>query len=75
MNIAILIAFQAGLLAQTVLISLQPVIFGLSVLLIHARVGLGWAKDSYAASSPTSITLDVGTVPYRQGKYDLERGK
>ncbi|KAJ7870961.1 hypothetical protein B0H14DRAFT_2571014 [Mycena olivaceomarginata] len=30
---------------------LQPVVFGISVLLIHLRAGLGWASDSGLAGS------------------------
>ncbi|KAJ6557015.1 hypothetical protein DFH09DRAFT_1164196 [Mycena vulgaris] len=75
MTICILISFQIGLLAQAVLTALQPVIFGISVVLIHARVGLGWAQEAYIASSPSGITLNVSTVTWREGDYDLEQGK
>ncbi|KAJ6595252.1 hypothetical protein DFH09DRAFT_160273 [Mycena vulgaris] len=73
MTICILISFQIGLSAQMVLTALQPVIFGISVVLVHARVGLGWAQKSRIASSPAGITLNVSTVTWREG--DLERGK
>ncbi|KAJ7642923.1 hypothetical protein B0H17DRAFT_1148641 [Mycena rosella] len=70
-----LISFQIGLLAQSVLQALSPVVFGISVVLIHARVGLGWAKESYTGTTPTGITLNISTVTSRWEEPDLERGK
>ncbi|KAJ7624412.1 hypothetical protein FB45DRAFT_1060728, partial [Roridomyces roridus] len=45
MAIGVLVCFQFGLLAQSVLIALEPVIFGISVFLIYLRVALGWTDD------------------------------
>ncbi|KAJ7146867.1 hypothetical protein C8R44DRAFT_864586 [Mycena epipterygia] len=65
MSVCILVSFQIGLLVQSVFTALQPVVFGLSVLLIHARVGLGWAQESYRANStslPTAISLNINVT-------------
>ncbi|KAJ6536417.1 hypothetical protein DFH09DRAFT_1283817 [Mycena vulgaris] len=77
MIVCILITSQFDLLAQLVLrlTALQPVIFGISVVLIYARVGLGWAQEPYIASPPSGITLSVSRVTRREGDHDLERGK
>lgn len=78
MTICILISFQIGLLVQSVLTALQPVVFGISVLLIHARIGLGWARDSYltAGPTPTGISLNITTTTRQDpGEYDSDRGK
>ncbi|KAJ7211968.1 hypothetical protein C8J57DRAFT_1256515 [Mycena rebaudengoi] len=78
MTVGILVAFQIGLLVQAVLIALTPVIFGISVLLIHLRVGLGWTNDSnLAGSGLTENSLKLSRVSMRRGtrEYDLEPGK
>ncbi|KAF7349842.1 hypothetical protein MVEN_01284700 [Mycena venus] len=78
MTIGILVSFQIGLLAQAVLTALQPVVFGISVLLIHLRVGLGWTAESANAlrSTPTEMTLRLSTsMQRRESEYDVERGK
>ncbi|KAJ7474167.1 hypothetical protein FB451DRAFT_1466726 [Mycena latifolia] len=78
MTVCTLISFQIGLLVQSVFTALQPVVFGISVVLIHARVGLGWAKESYIGGSmPTQITLNTVTSQGSRGQEesDLERGK
>ncbi|KAJ7252920.1 hypothetical protein C8J57DRAFT_1237744 [Mycena rebaudengoi] len=78
MTVGILVAFQIGLLVQAVLIALTPVIFGISVLLIHLRVGLGWTNDSnLAGSGLTENSLKLSRVSMRRGtrEYDLELGK
>ncbi|KAJ6535737.1 hypothetical protein B0H19DRAFT_1383171 [Mycena capillaripes] len=78
MTIGILVSFQIGLLVQSVLTALQPVVFGISVLLIHLRVGLGWTTDSNLGGfSPTEITLNLSRSSMRRGtrEYDAELGK
>ncbi|KAF8140680.1 hypothetical protein K438DRAFT_1785513 [Mycena galopus ATCC 62051] len=78
MTIGILVSFQIGLLLQAVLIPLQPVISGISVLLIHLRVGLGWTNDSnLTGSASTENSLNLSRVSMRRGtrEYDLELGK
>ncbi|KAJ6524043.1 hypothetical protein B0H19DRAFT_1276731 [Mycena capillaripes] len=59
MTIGVLVSFQVGLLVQALLIALQPVIFGISVLLIHLRVGLGWTNDSNLAGSGSTENNSV----------------
>ncbi|KAJ7694534.1 hypothetical protein B0H17DRAFT_1199064 [Mycena rosella] len=75
MTVGILVSFQIGLLVQSVLTALSPVVFGISVVLIHARVGLGWAKDNYIEPTPTPIALSVSLATSRSEERDLERGK
>ncbi|KAJ7657190.1 hypothetical protein DFH06DRAFT_1409332 [Mycena polygramma] len=79
MTIGILVSFQAGSLVQAVLTALQPVVFGISVLLIHVRVGLGWAGTVDSSdSTPTGITLNLVSThrgSRYQSEYDLEQGK
>ncbi|KAJ7330920.1 hypothetical protein DFH08DRAFT_1021991 [Mycena albidolilacea] len=78
MTVGVLVSFQIGLLVQAVLIPLQPVVFGISVLLIHLRAGLGWASDSgLAGSGWTENSLDLSRDSMRRGtcEYDLELGK
>ncbi|KAJ6529627.1 hypothetical protein B0H19DRAFT_1274024 [Mycena capillaripes] len=77
MTICILVSFQTGLLAEGLLNALQPVVSGISVLLIHVRVGLGWTADANASElTPTNITLNL-TAAQRGSQYevDLESGK
>ncbi|KAJ7108367.1 hypothetical protein C8R43DRAFT_1114109 [Mycena crocata] len=57
--IAILVTFQFGLVGQIVFTGSGPAILGISTLLIHARIGLGWAHnpDQDINSTPTRINL------------------
>ncbi|KAJ7164475.1 hypothetical protein C8R46DRAFT_1278846 [Mycena filopes] len=74
MNICVLVSFQIGTLVQSVFTALQPVVFGISVLMIYARVGLGWATGP--GSTPTTISLNMSAVQSRGScRYDAERGK
>jgi hypothetical protein len=76
MTISILVSFQIGLLVQSLLTAIQPVVFGISVLLIHIRVGLGWATDVNSGSTPTEISINLTTLVQRSGQeYDVEQGK
>jgi hypothetical protein len=79
MTVGILVSFQIGLLVQAILTAIQPVVFGISVLLIHLRVGLGWTADSNTiGSTPTQMTtlrLSASMAPRREQEDDLERGK
>ncbi|KAJ7354200.1 hypothetical protein DFH08DRAFT_984564 [Mycena albidolilacea] len=79
MTVGILVSFQIGLLVQALLTAIQPVVFGISVLLIHLRVGLGWTADSNTiGSTPTQLTtlrLSASMAPRREQEDDLERGK
>jgi hypothetical protein len=78
MTVGVLVSFRTDLLVQAVLIALQPVIFGISVLLIHLRAGLGWTNDSNLAGSElTENSLNLSKVSMRRGtrEDDLELGK
>ncbi|KAJ7853668.1 hypothetical protein B0H14DRAFT_3653635 [Mycena olivaceomarginata] len=54
----LLVFFESGLNAATVLTGIGPAMFGISTVLIHARVGLGWAKRAHDSASGRS----AGTV-------------
>ncbi|KAJ6484065.1 hypothetical protein C8R45DRAFT_1099226 [Mycena sanguinolenta] len=77
MTTAILVSFQIGLLAQAILEALQPVVFGISVLLIHLRVGLGWTTEGTNRVAPigTDMTLTLSTIRGGEQESDIERGK
>lgn len=78
MTVGILVSFQIGFLVQAVFIALAPVVTGISVLLIHLRVGLGWTDDSnLAGSGSTENSLNLSGVSMRRGtrEFDLELGK
>ncbi|KAJ7475060.1 hypothetical protein FB451DRAFT_1558225 [Mycena latifolia] len=64
MTVCILVSFRIGLLVQMVLTALQPVVFGISVVLIHARIGLGWAEEAGGrfGAGKSGCLLDVGSV-------------
>ncbi|KAF8202671.1 hypothetical protein K438DRAFT_1820593 [Mycena galopus ATCC 62051] len=78
MTVATLVLFQIGLLQQGIFEALTPVVFGISVLLIHLRAGLGWTTEGTSAlgSAPTEMTVSLST-PRQQGEQqsDLEGGK
>ncbi|KAF7328721.1 hypothetical protein MVEN_02500700 [Mycena venus] len=50
-TVLLLICFDSGLSAATILTGIGPAIFGISTVLIHARVGLGWAKQAHESIS------------------------
>ncbi|KAJ6510742.1 hypothetical protein C8R45DRAFT_395489 [Mycena sanguinolenta] len=49
---ALLLAFESGVEGAALMQAIGPVMFGLSTVLIHARVGLGWAKQAHGSTSP-----------------------
>ncbi|KAJ6535621.1 hypothetical protein B0H19DRAFT_1271360 [Mycena capillaripes] len=55
MNLALLLALQltAALEPNFVLKGLQAVVLGMSTVLIHARIGLGWTEETSRASTTT----------------------
>ncbi|KAJ6489986.1 hypothetical protein C8R45DRAFT_929275 [Mycena sanguinolenta] len=78
MTVGVLVTFQTGLLVQAALIALQPVVFGISVLLIHLRVSLGWTDDSnLAGSGSMENSVNLTRISMRRGtrESDLELGK
>ncbi|KAF7361541.1 hypothetical protein MSAN_01187700 [Mycena sanguinolenta] len=48
---ALLLAFESGVGGAALMQAIGPVMFGLSTVLIHARVGLGWAKQAHGSTS------------------------
>ncbi|KAJ7328932.1 hypothetical protein DFH08DRAFT_1023515 [Mycena albidolilacea] len=54
----LLVFFESGLNAATVFTGIGPAMFGILTVLIHARVGLGWAKQAHDSTSGRS----AGTV-------------
>ncbi|KAJ7242398.1 hypothetical protein B0H12DRAFT_1236789 [Mycena haematopus] len=67
-TICILATFQVENVGQIVLVGTAPAIFGVSTVLIHARIGLGWGHDSGSnrqskMSNPTkSIQVTPGDI-------------
>lgn len=65
MTILILVSFQLGLSSQMVFSGVGAVVYGISTMLIHARVRLGWAYNSRTASvdrvesNPTRVVFEV----------------
>ncbi|KAJ7330919.1 hypothetical protein DFH08DRAFT_966671 [Mycena albidolilacea] len=76
--LTILVLFQVGLLQQAILEALTPVVFGISVLPIHLRIGLGWTMESTntPASTSTEMTISLSPSMRRGGQQSVvERGK
>ncbi|KAJ7102886.1 hypothetical protein C8R44DRAFT_808706 [Mycena epipterygia] len=71
-TIAILISFQFGFVGQLVWEGIAPVIFGISTILIHVRIGLGWAHDAdgQANSNPTRIHFAANEL---EEEHELEQ--
>ncbi|KAJ7102881.1 hypothetical protein C8R44DRAFT_808694 [Mycena epipterygia] len=71
-TIAILISFQIGFVGQLVWDGIAPVIFGISTVLIHVRIGLGWAHDAdgQANSNPTRIHFAANGL---EEEHELEQ--
>ncbi|KAJ7870962.1 hypothetical protein B0H14DRAFT_2571015 [Mycena olivaceomarginata] len=78
LTIGTLVLFQVGLLQQAILEALTPVVFGISVLPIDLRIGLGWTMESTNAPASTSTERTISFSPsMRRGgqQSDVERGK
>ncbi|KAJ7722369.1 hypothetical protein B0H16DRAFT_918591 [Mycena metata] len=74
MNILVLVSFEIGSIVQSVFMALQPVVFGISVLLIHVRVGMGWATGP--GSNRTTIALNTSSLGRQIDlESDAEGGK
>ncbi|KAJ6542341.1 hypothetical protein DFH09DRAFT_1368122 [Mycena vulgaris] len=68
MNLALFVAFQIPELAPNVVLKqTQAVVLGLSSVLIHTRIGLGWTRDnpSTTASNPTAVSFTVNVARSR----------
>ncbi|KAJ6552037.1 hypothetical protein DFH09DRAFT_600908 [Mycena vulgaris] len=63
-SIGILVTFHVGFIGQVVCSGNAAAIFGISTVLIHARIGLGWAHqpDRQNGSNPTRINFAVNEV-------------
>ncbi|KAJ7494947.1 hypothetical protein FB451DRAFT_1212929 [Mycena latifolia] len=74
MTISNLIAFHYNPILSSALTALQPLVFGISVCLIHLRVGLGWTTER---NQPQKITLNMAKqeAPTPTKEYDLEGGR
>ncbi|KAJ7772397.1 hypothetical protein B0H16DRAFT_1769216 [Mycena metata] len=65
MNLALLLALQltAALGPNFILKGIQAVVLGMSTLLVHARIGLGWTKENPGASTaetnPSALRFTV----------------
>ncbi|KAJ7742740.1 hypothetical protein DFH07DRAFT_39849 [Mycena maculata] len=59
-SIALLAGFQIGFIAQQLVVQhLAPAIFGISTVLIHARIGLGWAYEPSGQSTSVDISARI----------------
>jgi len=56
-TIAALVTYHVGFVGQVVFSGISPVVIGISTILIHARIGLGWAHEPDAPSNRTTINL------------------
>ncbi|KAJ7461786.1 hypothetical protein B0H11DRAFT_115194 [Mycena galericulata] len=58
-SLALLVTFQLGSYSQALWQQISPAIFGISTVLIHARVGLGWAYAGQhdAGGTPSRISF------------------
>ncbi|KAJ7346147.1 hypothetical protein DFH08DRAFT_961607 [Mycena albidolilacea] len=78
LTVGALVLFQVGLVQQAILEALSPVVYGISVFLIHLRVGLGWTMESTNAPVSMSTEMSISLNPsMRRGgqQSDVERGK
>ncbi|KAF7328347.1 hypothetical protein MVEN_02550200 [Mycena venus] len=74
MTISNLIAFHYNPPLSSALTALQPLVFGISVCLIHVRVGLGWTTER---NQPQGIILNMvkEEAPTPTKEYELEGGR
>ncbi|KAJ7030411.1 hypothetical protein C8F04DRAFT_1113532 [Mycena alexandri] len=74
MTISNLIAFHYNPPLSAALTALQPLVFGISICLIHVRVGLGWTTER---NQPQGITLNMveQEAPTPTKEDDLEGGR
>ncbi|KAJ7114375.1 hypothetical protein C8R44DRAFT_881221 [Mycena epipterygia] len=79
MNLALLLALQltAALEPNFVLKGIQAVVLGMSTVLIHARIGLGWTEEASRASTttatnPTTVCFTVDVERTRDVEETVE---
>ncbi|KAJ7098951.1 hypothetical protein C8R44DRAFT_988733 [Mycena epipterygia] len=60
-TIAILVSIQLDSVGQYIVLTIAPTVFGISTVLIHVRIGLGWAHDcsGHTGTNPTRISFAV----------------
>ncbi|KAJ7091070.1 hypothetical protein C8R44DRAFT_891757 [Mycena epipterygia] len=58
-TISIVVSFQLGSTDQYIVLAIAPAVFGISTVLIHVRIGLGWAHDcsGHTGTNPTRISF------------------
>ncbi|KAJ7471979.1 hypothetical protein FB451DRAFT_1399278 [Mycena latifolia] len=71
-TIGVLVTFQVGFIGEIVLSGVASAIFGISTVLIHARIGLGWAHDAdrQIGSNPTRINFARNDI--LEDEHELE---
>ncbi|KAJ7471980.1 hypothetical protein FB451DRAFT_312116 [Mycena latifolia] len=71
-TMGILVTFHVGFVGQVVWEGAAPAIFGISTVLIHARIGLGWAHeaDRQIGSNPTRINFAINDT--LEAEHELE---
>ncbi|KAJ7688977.1 hypothetical protein B0H17DRAFT_1135271 [Mycena rosella] len=74
--IGALITFQVGFVGVIAWSGISPAVLGISTVLIHARIGLGWAHepDYHIGSNPTRINF-AGNDALQGAEHELENRK
>ncbi|KAJ7207849.1 hypothetical protein GGX14DRAFT_634189 [Mycena pura] len=70
-TVGALVTYHIGFVEQVGFSGISPVIFGISTVLIHARIGLGWAYGSDADGSISNPTWASFATP-TDGALELE---
>ncbi|KAJ7079676.1 hypothetical protein C8R44DRAFT_824641 [Mycena epipterygia] len=70
MNIALLLSFLLAIVLSFIFKGTQAVVLGLSTVLIHARIGLGWTQDtsSTTATNLTAVSFTVNVARSRDAE-------
>ncbi|KAJ7079680.1 hypothetical protein C8R44DRAFT_824644, partial [Mycena epipterygia] len=70
MNIALLLSFLLAIVLSFIFKGTQAVVLGLSTVLIHARIGLGWTQDTSlaTATNPTAVSFTVNVARSRDAE-------
>ncbi|KAJ7207844.1 hypothetical protein GGX14DRAFT_454555 [Mycena pura] len=76
MTIGALVTHKVGFVGQVVFSGNGPVVLGISTILIHARIGLGWAHGSDADGAASNLTrISFAATPEEAQELDDRRGK
>ncbi|KAJ7688970.1 hypothetical protein B0H17DRAFT_645943 [Mycena rosella] len=75
-TIGALVTFQVGFIGVIAWSGISPAVLGISTVLIHARIGLGWAHepDYHIGSNPTRINF-AGNDALQGAEHELENRK